>query len=128
MAEVVGATTMYGPEAARRTVLYGMLFGAERLATADVNGGIEARFIQGALPKAPRVELREYRGEWIFLHWYEHQDGKAVRAVTRVEPDGDRVSRVRNYFFNSDLVAEVCGELGVPFRVNGHRWWLTGRC
>ena len=26
--QVVGATTQYGPEAARRTVLYGMLFGA----------------------------------------------------------------------------------------------------
>src|SRR5215471_8667448 len=29
--EVVGATTQYGPEAARRTVLFGMLFGFQRL-------------------------------------------------------------------------------------------------
>jgi len=43
--EVVGATTQYGPEAARRTVLHGMLFGVKRMATADVNGGVEAPFM-----------------------------------------------------------------------------------
>lgn len=128
VAEVVGATTMYGPEAARRTVLYGMLFGVERLATADVNGGIEARFMRGVRADAPRVELREYRGEPVLLHWYRHDDGPAVRALTRVQADGDRLASIRNYFFNSDLIAEVCSELGVPFRVNGYRWWLTGKC
>ena len=56
--EVVGATTQYGPEAARRTVLHGMLFGSQRMATADRNGGIDARFMQGVLPSAPRVEAR----------------------------------------------------------------------
>jgi RNA polymerase sigma-70 factor (ECF subfamily) len=122
--EVVGATTQYGPEAARRTVLYGMLFGAKRLATADVSGGIEARFMQGALPTAPRVEAHPHRGGWVLLHWYAHQDGEAVRALTRIEPDGDRVAHLRNYFFNPDLVAEVCGELGVRSRSNGYRWFL----
>jgi RNA polymerase sigma-70 factor (ECF subfamily) len=124
--EVVGATTQYGPEAARRTVLHGMLFGAERMATADRNGGMEARFMQGVLPSAPRVEAREHRGEWLLLHWYEHQDGAFVRAVTRVEPDSDRVARLENYFFTPDCIAEVCGELDVPFRSNGYRWWLSG--
>jgi RNA polymerase sigma-70 factor (ECF subfamily) len=128
VAEVVGATTVYGPEAARRTVLYGMLFGVERLATADVNGGIDARFMRGVLPSAPRVELRDYRGELVLLHWYSHSDGEAVRAITRVEVEEHRLSRVRNYFFSSDLIAEVCSELGAPCRVNGYRWWLTGRC
>ena len=52
-----------------------------------------------------------------------HEDGEAVRAVTRVEPDGDRVARLRNYFFTPDFIAEVCGELGVPFRPNGYRYW-----
>jgi RNA polymerase sigma-70 factor (ECF subfamily) len=126
--EVVGATTLYGPEAARRTVLYGMLFGVERLATADVNGGIEPRFMRGVRADAPRVELRECRGETVLLHWYMHDDGPAVRALTRAEVDGDRLSRIRNYFFNPDLLEEVCGELGVPCRANGHRWWLTGTC
>lgn len=125
--EVVGATTQYGPEAARRTVLHGMLFGSKRMATADVNGGIEARFMQGVLPSAPRVEAREHRGEWILLHWYAHQDGDAVRAITRIEAAGDGVARLQNYFFTPDFVAEVCGELGVPFRPNGYRWWLPSR-
>ena len=126
--EVVGATTQYGPEAAKRTVLYGMLFGSARMAEAATRGGMEPRFVAGVLPEAPRVEAREHRGEWIFLHWYRHDDGEFVRAITRVEPDGDRVAHVWNYFFNPDFVADVCGELGVPFRSNGYRWWLTGRC
>lgn len=110
----------------REEPLYGMLFGADRLATADVHGGIEARFIQGALPSAPRVEAREHRGEWLLLHWYAHHDGEAVRAVTRLVVDGDRVARLQNYFFTPDFVADICGELHVPFRANGYRWWL--RC
>jgi RNA polymerase sigma-70 factor (ECF subfamily) len=125
--EVVGATTQYGPEAARRTVLQGMLFGSKRMATADQNGGIEARFMQGVLPSPPRVEAREHRGRWVLLSWYAHRDGEAVRAITLVDADGDRVARLRNYFFTPDFVAEVCGELGVPFRANGYRWWLPSR-
>jgi RNA polymerase sigma-70 factor (ECF subfamily) len=123
--EVVGATTQFGREAARRTVLYGMLFGAERLATADRNGGIEARFMQGALPSAPRAQLVAHRGEHLVLHWYAHQDGEAVRAITRAAVEGDRLARLQNYFFNPDFVAEVCGELGVPWRSNGYRWFLS---
>jgi RNA polymerase sigma-70 factor, ECF subfamily len=121
--EVVGATTEYGPEAARRTVLYGMLFGGTRMAT-EADCGIEARFVQRALPAAARVEAVAHRGEWLLLHWYQHEDGEAVRAVTRVEPEADRVARLRNYFFNPDFIAEVCGELGVPWRSNGYRWFL----
>jgi RNA polymerase sigma-70 factor (ECF subfamily) len=120
--EVVGATTQYGPEAARRTVLFGMLFGSARLATADTSGGIEARFMQGVRPTAPRVELVAHRGAWVFVHWYAHDDGDAVRAITSVELDGDRVAHLRNYFFNPDFIAEVCGELGLPWRSNGYRW------
>lgn len=125
--EVVGATTQYGPEAAKRTVLYGMLFGSTRMAEAATRGGMEPRFVAGVRPEAPRVEARAHRGEHIFLHWYPHADGDFVRAITRIEPDGDRVAHLRNYFFNPDVVADVCGELGVPFRPNGYRWWLGGR-
>jgi RNA polymerase sigma-70 factor (ECF subfamily) len=120
--EVVGATTMYGPEAARRTVLHGMLFGGARAVTDDACG-IEARFARkDAGP--PRVEAVEHRGEWILLHWYPHDDGEAVRAVTRLETQDGRVARLRNYFFDPDLIGEVCGELGVPFHSNGYRWFV----
>lgn len=120
---VVGPTTFFGAKEGRK-VLWGMLFGAERLATADRNGGIDPRFIQGALPSPPRVEPRFHRGEWLLLHWYAHQDGEAVRAITRVTAEDDRVSRIDNYFFNPDFIAEVCAELGVPWRSNGYRWSL----
>lgn len=126
--EVVGATTQYGPEAAKRTVLYGMLFGSTRMAEAATRGGMEPRFVAGVRPEAPRVEARAHRGEWLLLHWYRHDDGEHVRAITRVAPEGDGLAQVRNYFFTPDLVADVCGELGVPFRPNGYRWWLVGAC
>jgi RNA polymerase sigma-70 factor (ECF subfamily) len=48
-----------------------------------------------------------------------------VRAITRVEPEAERVARLQNYFFTPDGIAEVCGELDVPFRPNGYRWWLS---
>jgi RNA polymerase sigma-70 factor, ECF subfamily len=126
--EVVGATTQYGPEAAKRTVLFGLLFGSRRMAQADTLGGMGARFILGVKPKAPRIEARQHRGEWLLIHWYEHEDGEFVRAVTRVAEEGERVARLRNYFFTPDFIAEICRELDVPFRSNGYQWWLTGSC
>jgi RNA polymerase sigma-70 factor (ECF subfamily) len=122
--EVVGATTEYGP--AKGNVLRGMLFGSERLANADTRGGIEAQYMQGALPDPPRGEVRSYRGEPVLLLWYAHRDGEAVRAVNRVETCDDRITSIKNYFFTPELIADVCIELGVPFRVNGHRFWLSG--
>jgi RNA polymerase sigma-70 factor, ECF subfamily len=123
--EVVGATTQYGPEAARRTVLSGMLFGFKRLADPKARAFFDAQFADGALPEAPpRVEARLHRGRWLLLHWYRHVDGEAVRAVTTLELDGDRVARLENYFYNPDFLADIAGELGVPVRVNGHRWWI----
>jgi RNA polymerase sigma-70 factor (ECF subfamily) len=125
--EVVGTTTELGPRE-DGNILRGMMFGSERLANAATRGGIEARYVQDALPDAPRAEVRSYRGEPVILLWYRHRDGEAVRAVNRVETDDGRVALLRNYFFTSELIAEVCAELGVPFRINGHRYWLTGSC
>jgi len=123
--EVVGATTQYGPEAARRTVLFGMLFGFQKLADPKVRAFFDARFADGAIPhEPPRVEARLHRGRWFLLHWYKHVDGEAVRAITTLDLDGDRVSRLANYFYNPDFLGDLAGELGVPVRANGHRWWV----
>jgi RNA polymerase sigma-70 factor (ECF subfamily) len=46
-----------------------------------------------------------------------------VRAITRVESSEDKLARVRNYFFTPDVLAEICGELNLPFRPNGYRYW-----
>jgi RNA polymerase sigma-70 factor (ECF subfamily) len=121
--EVVRVHTEYGPEAARNGVFQGMLFGSRRLAEADKRGGIDPQYMQGALPSLPRVEARMHRGEPILLHWYAHRDGELVRAITRVETEGDRLSRVRNYFYTPDVLVEICRELDVPCRVNGYRYW-----
>jgi RNA polymerase sigma-70 factor (ECF subfamily) len=121
--EVVGATTQYGPEAARRTVLYGMLFGVKHMVNPEAHGGIDPRCFEGVIEAPPRVELRAHREGWVLVHWYQHRDGEAVRAFTRLELDGDRVARLRNYFYDPELITEVCGELGLPSRNNGRRWW-----
>jgi RNA polymerase sigma-70 factor (ECF subfamily) len=121
--EVVRVHTEYGPEASRRGVFRGMLFGMLRLADPARLEGLEARYFPNVLPQAPRVEPRLHRGEWFLVHWYAHSDGEAVRALTRVEADGDRLTRVRNYFYTPDVLAEICAELQVPFRSNGYRYW-----
>ncbi len=114
--EVVGVTTEYGKTG---NIAWGMMFGSERLAEGV---GVEPQFVQRALATPPRRELRVHRGESIVLAWYAHDDGEFVRAIDRVEIDGEHVARLRNYFFTPDVIAEVCAELGVPFRSNGYRF------
>jgi RNA polymerase sigma-70 factor (ECF subfamily) len=121
--EVVRVHTEYGPEAARRGVFQGMMFGTRRLVDPARLDGLDPSYFPNVLPTVPRVEPRPHRGEWLLLHWYAHGDGEAVRAITRVEADGDRLTRVRNYFFTPDVLAEICAELQVPFRSNGYRYW-----
>jgi RNA polymerase sigma-70 factor (ECF subfamily) len=116
--EVVGVTTEYGKTG---NIAWGMMFGSERFAQ-----GVEARYVMGALPTPPRRELRVHRGEPIVLAWYAHADGEFVRAIDRVDADEAHVSRIRNYFFTPDVIAEVCGELGVPCRSNGYLFSLGG--
>jgi len=123
--EVAGATTMYGPEAARRTVLFGMLFGTRLLADRNAPVGIDWRLREGALPDSPRVEARWHRDRWILVHWYRHTDGEAVRAFTTIDFDGDRVAHLVNHFYDPDLLVDLGAELGVPVRVNGYRWWRS---
>jgi RNA polymerase sigma-70 factor (ECF subfamily) len=127
--DVVGATTSFGPDSNRAGMIYGMMFGSARLAVAATEGGIEAHLVERALPTPPRAEVRVYRGESIVLVWYAHEDGEYVRAVNRIETDNDAVVYLANYFFTPELIAEICGELRVPCRSNGHRWWLEkGAC
>jgi RNA polymerase sigma-70 factor (ECF subfamily) len=121
--ELSRALTRYGPEAARNSVLAGMLNGVKRMVAGEF---IEPRFTRGILARPPRVEARVYRGEWVLLHWFAHDDGDAVRAVTRIQADSDgaRIARLVHHFFEPDLIAEICGELGMPSRPNGYRWLM----
>lgn len=126
--DIVGLVTEYGPEAARDAdtgSFHGMMFGD--LSGDDPRGGVEHDLRAGVLSSAPRAEIRDYRGEPIVLFWYSHADGEAVRAVARVQCEGDRVGRLRNYFFTPGVLAEVCRELAVPYRINGHRYWYRRR-
>jgi RNA polymerase sigma-70 factor (ECF subfamily) len=120
--EIAGLVTEYGPEAARdpRT---GSLAGTMSPITRDDRGGVAEALLEGYIPGIPRCEVRAYRGASILLFWYQHVDGPRVRTVMTAETEGDRLARLRNYFFSPELIAEVCQELGVPHRVNGYRYW-----
>jgi len=101
-----------------------MLFGSARMASVADGGscdGIDPRFAQGVLPTPACLELRAHRGEQLLLAWYAHHDGDFVRGVSRVElsVEGDRIARLRNYYYTPEVIAELCGELGVPYRING---------
>jgi RNA polymerase sigma-70 factor, ECF subfamily len=122
--EVVGAGSIHGAKRARDTVLTGMLFGSKRMAAPADGGsgdGMDPRFAQGALPVPARLELHHHRGEHLLVSWYAHHDGEFVRALSRVElsAKGDRIARLRNYFYTPEILVELCGELGLPCRVNG---------
>src|SRR6266849_4180997 len=80
------------------------LFGTRRLADPARLDGLDPAFFRNVLPQVPRVEPRLHRGEWLLVHWYAHNDGEAVRAITRVEAHDDRLTRVRNYFYTPDVL------------------------
>jgi RNA polymerase sigma-70 factor (ECF subfamily) len=120
--ELVGVVVEYGPDAARDPET-GSFVGFLSPITYDERGGVEPRHLVGYLPAAPRVEVRVFRDEAIVLFWYAHTDGEAVRTVARIQAADDRIASLRNYFFAPDVVADVCHELGVPFRTNGYRYW-----
>jgi RNA polymerase sigma-70 factor (ECF subfamily) len=122
--EVVSATV---EAPADGKVLRALVFGSKRMARADELGGMEARFIAGVRPTPPRLELVSCRGQPLLVSWYAHDDGEAVRAITRLEVSDGRISLLRNYFFTPDFIEDVCRELGLPFRSNGYRWWLPAR-
>ena len=124
--EIVGVVTEYGPDQARDPWA-GSFVGMQSAITTDERGGVPDHLVADYAGLPPRAEVRAHRGEAILLFWYPHTGGDAVRAVARVEVDGDRLARVRNYFFTPDVIAEVCRELDVPFRVNGYRYWAPER-
>jgi RNA polymerase sigma-70 factor, ECF subfamily len=121
--ELVGVVTEYGPDAARHPDTGSFAGFLSPITSSDSGAGIDPRHLGGYLGQLPRVEVRELRGEPIVLYWYAHRDGDAVRTVARLTNDGERLATLRNYFFTPDVIAEVCRELGVPFRTNGYRYW-----
>lgn len=109
-----GLHTDYGVEAARRAL------GATM---AHAHAFIAPQWHRDILEASARFEIRAHRGEQLLLAWWQHADGEAVRAFSRVEVEGDRVARVRTYFHTPEAIAEVCRELGLPCRTSGYRFW-----
>lgn len=117
--EFPGLFTEMGAETARHGSLRGILFGNP----AAGETGITAPYRDGLLPQAPRLELRPHRGEPLLLAWFAHEDGERVRAITRLTFADDRVTHMRTYLHQPEVLTEICRELDVPFRASGYRFW-----
>ena len=118
-ADVVGIATEYGPRKMKQPdtgSLYHSLF-------SPVSHAVDAAFLDGYRGGTARVEHRDYRGEPMLVSWYDHDDGPAVRDVIRIAGEDDRVAWIKFYFFCPEVIAEICGELGIPWRSNGYRYW-----
>jgi RNA polymerase sigma-70 factor (ECF subfamily) len=113
--EFPGLHTDYGVDAARRAL------GATRTSPQFF---IAPEWRQTLLLDVPpRFEVRAHRGEHLVLGWWRHSDGEAVRAFSRLDCEDERIARMRTYFHTPEAIAELCRELGLPFRTSGYRFW-----
>ncbi len=124
--EIVGVVTEYGRDAPRDPET-GSFAGTLSAITIDERGGVPPELLEGYIAASPRCEARPYQNGWLLLFWYEHESGPAVRTLMTVTFDGTQIARVRNWFFSPDVIAEVCQELEVPYRLNGYRYWPDSR-
>ena len=118
-AEIPGISTEYGTEKMKRTdtgSLHHSLF-------SPISHAVQPAFLAGDRGGLPRAEVREYRGEPVLICWYDHDGGPRVRDVVRIETEDGRVEKIRYHFFSPEVLAEVCGELGLPWRSNGYGYW-----
>ena len=115
--EYPGVVVEYGREAARAGTLHGALFGCDDpaiLAAAPPGHRL-------LMTTPPRCEVRVHRGEPVMLCWWLDEGVDSVRAIVRVEIDGDRVCRMRTFMHSPELLVEVGAELGVPVVTTGYR-------
>ena len=118
-ADVVGIATEYGPGKMKQSdtgSLYHSL-------CSPISHAVAEEFLDGYRGGLARVERKEHRGEPILVSWYDHNEGPAVRDVIRLTEEDGRVASIRFYFFCPEVIAEICGELALPFRSNGYRYW-----
>lgn len=120
--EIVGVVTEYGQDAPKHSRT-GSFAGTMAPITYDERGGVPPEHLLGYLGGGPRCEGLVHRGVPLVLFWYDHDSGPAVRTIMTVQTEGERIARVRNYFFTPHVIAEICSELEVPYRTNGYRYW-----
>jgi RNA polymerase sigma-70 factor, ECF subfamily len=120
--EIVGLVTEYGPESPKDPAT-GSLANTLAPLTIDERGGVAPELLEGYLGRAPRCEVLAHRDVWLLAFWYGHADGPKVRTLMTAEVESEGIRQLRNYFFTPDVIAEVCTELGLPYRVNGYRYW-----
>ena len=119
VAEIAVISTEYGVEKMKRTdtgSLHHTLF-------SPISHAVQPAFLTGYQGGVPRAEVRDYQGEPVVIIWYDHEEGPRVRDAVRIDVEGSLVAKIRYYFFSPDVLSDVCGELSVPWRSNGYRYW-----
>ncbi|HEY7700411.1 MAG TPA: RNA polymerase sigma factor, partial [Vicinamibacteria bacterium] len=118
-AEIAGISTEYGTEKMKQTdtgSLHHTLF-------SPISHAVQPQFLAGYQGGPPRAEVHDSGGESVVICWYDHEDGPRVRDVMRIGVDDDRITSIRYHFFSPDVLAEVCGELDLPWQSNGYGYW-----
>jgi len=118
-ADVVGIAVEYGPAKMRQSDT-GSLYHSLH---SPISHAVAADLRLGDCGGVARVERRDYRGEPVLVSWYDHADGQVVRDVVRLRLAAGGIAAISFYFFCPDVIAEVCEELGLPWRSNGYRYW-----
>jgi RNA polymerase sigma-70 factor (ECF subfamily) len=117
--EIPGVAIDLGVAASRKLssgILYHSLL-------TPLSSGVPEPYLRDYVPTSPRAELRLHRGEHLLLLWYQHQAvAEAVRCFARFDVDAEsgRIARLRQYYYSPEALAEVAGELDLPYRSNGY--------
>ncbi len=72
--------------------------------------------------------VEERQGIRFLAFWYKSEQGRVVRDLARIRFADERASRLDFFYFSPDVIAEVCGDLGLPHATNGYAvvedgWW-----
>jgi len=76
-------------------------------------------------PGESRAERRVYRGEAVVVLLYEKEGVRAVEDVFRLVESEGKLATLTYYYYCPEVLDEVCRELGLAVRTNGHRYSLT---
>ena len=75
-----------------------------------------------------RVTVEAWEGRAFLAFWYRSEAGLVVRDLGCVQFEGEHATRLDFFYFSPDVLAEVCGGLGLPHATNGYAvveegWW-----
>ncbi len=120
--DVKGLTALMREDATSEMVGMGIEYGREAIGSRTPKSTLFVSFELSA--DSWRVERRDYLDESIIVSWLKDGEREVVNDIVRLEELETAVSRIRYYYFCPEVLAEVCGELGIPVTTSGYTFPL----